>query len=154
VPVEVAGWDAPAYRSAGARVPRKATGRALLAPFDPLVWFRPRTERIFGFEYRIGIYTPAEQRTHGYYVFPFLLDGQLVGRVDLKTDRAAGVLRVPGAFAEPESAERGAAESRVAVELAGALREMAAWLGVGDVVVEGGPLAPALSRALVRADAG
>jgi uncharacterized protein len=154
VPVEVAGWDAPAYRSAGARVPRKATGRALLAPFDPLVWFRPRTERIFGFEYRIGIYTPAEQRTHGYYVFPFLLDGQLVGRVDLKTDRAAGVLRVPGAFAEPESAERGADESRVAVELAGALREMAAWLGVGDVVVEGGPLAPALSRALVRADAG
>ena len=153
-PVQVAGWDAPAYRAAGARMPRKATGRALLAPFDPLVWFRPRTERIFGFTYRIGIYTPAEQRTHGYYVFPFLLDGHLVGRVDLKTDRAAGVLRVPGAFAEPESPERGAHEARVAEELAGALRDMAGWLGVGDVVVEGGPLAPALSRALLRAEAG
>ncbi|HEY2191373.1 MAG TPA: crosslink repair DNA glycosylase YcaQ family protein [Actinomycetospora sp.] len=154
VPVEVAGWDAPAYRSAGARVPRRVTGRALLAPFDPLVWFRPRTERVFGFEYRIGIYTPAHQRTHGYYVFPFLLDGQLVGRVDLKTDRAAGVLRVPAAFAEPESVQRGADQPRVAVEMADALRDMAAWLGVGDVVVEGGPLAPALSRALARADAG
>jgi uncharacterized protein YcaQ len=152
VPVEVAGWGAPAYRWVGARVPRKVAGRALLAPFDPLVWFRPRTERIFGFTYRIGIYTPAEQRTHGYYVFPFLLDGQLVGRVDLKTDRAAGVLRVPGAFAEPECVERGADEARVAGEMAGALREMAAWLGVGEVVVEGGPLAPALSRALRRDD--
>ncbi|MCD2197215.1 winged helix DNA-binding domain-containing protein [Actinomycetospora endophytica] len=153
-PVEVKGWDAPAYRAAGARVPRKVTGRALLAPFDPLVWFRPRTERIFDFTYRIGIYTPAEQRTHGYYVFPFLLDGQLVGRVDLKTDRAAGVLRVPGAFAEPECVERGADEDHVAIEMAGALWEMAAWLGVDDVVVEGGPLAPALSRALAYPEAG
>jgi uncharacterized protein YcaQ len=154
VPVEVAGWDAPAYRWAGARVPRKVAGRALLAPFDPLVWFRPRAERIFGFTYRIGIYTPADQRTHGYYVFPFLLDGALVGRVDLKTDRAAGVLRVPAAFAEPGYVERGADEARVAAEMAGALRDMAAWLGVGDVVVEGGPLAPALSRALTRAGVG
>jgi uncharacterized protein YcaQ len=154
VPVEVAGWDAPAYRWAGARVPRKVAGRALLAPFDPLVWFRPRAERIFGFTYRIGIYTPADQRTHGYYVFPFLLDGALVGRVDLKTDRAAGVLRVPAAFAEPGYVERGADEARVAAEMAGALRDMAAWLGVGDVVVEGGPLAPALSRALRYADVG
>jgi uncharacterized protein YcaQ len=154
IPVEVAGWGAPAYRAADARLARKVTGRALLAPFDPLVWFRPRTERIFGFTYRIGIYTPAEQRTHGYYVFPFLLDGQLVGRVDLKTDRAAGVLRIPGAFAEPECVERGADEARVATEMAGALRDMAAWLGLDDVVVEGGPFAPALSRALVRAEAG
>jgi uncharacterized protein YcaQ len=154
VPVEVAGWDAPAYRWAGARVPRKVAGRALLAPFDPLVWFRPRAERIFGFTYRIGIYTPADQRTHGYYVFPFLLDGALVGRADLKTDRAAGVLRVPAAFAEPGYVERGADEARVAAEMAGALRDMAAWLGVGDVVVEGGPLAPALSRALTRAGVG
>src|SRR6195952_1629244 len=153
IPVEVAGWGAPAYRWAGARVPRKVAGRALLAPFDPLVWFRPRTERIFGFPYRIGIYTPAEQRTHGYYVFPFLLDGQLVGRVDLKADRTAGVLRVPGAFAEREWVERGADEARVAGEMAGALREMAAWLGLADVVVEGGPLAPALARALRYAHA-
>jgi uncharacterized protein len=148
VPVAVRGWDAPAYRSPTARMPRRSTGRALLAPFDPLVWFRPRTERIFGFTYRIGIYTPAHQRTHGYYVFPFLLDGQLVGRVDLKTDRAGGVLRVPAAFAEPECVERGADEGRVAVEMAGALREMAGWLGVDDVVVEGGPLAPLLSRVM------
>ncbi|MEJ2867889.1 crosslink repair DNA glycosylase YcaQ family protein [Actinomycetospora sp. OC33-EN08] len=148
--VEVAGWGAPAYRLPGLRVPRRITGRALLAPFDPLIWFRPRTERIFGFTYRIGIYTPADQRTHGYYVFPFLLDGQLVGRVDLKTDRAAGVLRVPAAFAEPECIERGAEEARVAAELAGALRDMAAWLGLDDVVVEGGPLAPQLSRALLQ----
>ena len=149
-PLEVAGWGAPAYRIPGTRVPRRITGRALLAPFDPLIWFRPRTERIFDFTYRIGIYTPAEQRTHGYYVFPFLLDGQLVGRVDLKTDRAAGVLRVPGAFAEPECTERGADTDRVATEMAGALRDMAAWLGLDDVVVEGGPLAPELSRALIR----
>jgi uncharacterized protein len=74
--------------------------------------------------------------------------------VDLKTDRAAGVLRVPGAFAEPECVERGADEARVAGEMAGALREMAAWLGVGEVVVEGGPLAPALARALRYAEVG
>lgn len=147
VPVAVDGWAAPAYRSVGARAPRRVEGRALLAPFDPLIWFRARTERLFDFHYRIEIYTPSHQRRHGYYVFPFLLDGDLAARVDLKADREAGVLRVPGAFAEDWVADDRRHETRVAAELAGALEEMAVWLGLDGVVVEGGPLAPALARA-------
>ena len=144
-PVEVQGWSAPAYRHVDARVPRRITGRALLCPFDPLIWERARTERIFDFFYRIEIYVPAPKRVHGYYVFPFLLDGELVGRVDLKADRAAGVLRVQAAYAEP-TADVG----RVAVELAGELRHMADWLELDQVdVVLKGDLAPAL-RAVVR----
>jgi uncharacterized protein YcaQ len=143
-PVEVRGWARPAYRVPGARVPRRITGRALLCPFDPLIWERRRTERIFGFRYRIEIYVPEPKREFGYYVFPFLLDGELVARVDLKADRRAGVLRVQGAFAEPE-----AGVARVAAELAGELREMAAWLGLEDVVVgERGDLADPLATAL------
>ncbi|MGE3252827.1 winged helix-turn-helix domain-containing protein [Pseudonocardia sp.] len=143
--VAVAGWRGPAYRVPGARVPRRIEGRALLSPFDPLVWERERTERIFGFRYRIEIYVPERKREYGYYVFPFLLDGELVGRVDLKADRAAGVLRVPGAFAEP-----GADGLRVVSELVGALREMAGWLGLDGVVPgERGDLAAPLARALV-----
>jgi uncharacterized protein len=143
-PVAVEGWSAPAYLAPGARLPRRVTGRALLAPFDPLIWFRARTLRLFAFHYRIGIYTPAEKRTHGYYVFPFLLDGRLVARVDLKSDRVAGVLRVLGAFAED-----GVDEPRVAAELAAELAAMAAWLGLGSVVVEGpGDHAPALAQAV------
>ena len=141
--VEVRGWRGPAYRLVGARVPRKVTGRALLCPFDPLIWERARTERLFGFRYRIEIYVPEPQRVHGYYVFPFLLDGELVARVDLKADREARVLRVQGAFAEPD-----VQVARVAAELAGELRLMASWLGLEDVAVgERGDLAPVLSRA-------
>lgn len=141
-PVRVRNWRAQAYIRVGARVPRKISGRALLCPFDPLIWERARTERLFGFRYRIEIYVPESKRVHGYYVFPFLLDGELVARVDLKADREAGLLRVPGAFAEP-----GADVPRVAAELAGELRAMATWLGLDGVAVgERGDLAPTLSR--------
>ena len=105
-PVAVRGWPQPAYRVPGIAVPRRIPGRALLCPFDPLIWERARTERIFGFRYRIEIYIPEPKREYGYYVFPFLLDGELVARVDLKADRKAGVLRVPGAFAEPGVRDR------------------------------------------------
>ena len=88
-PVSVDGWSAQAYLRAGQIVPRFDRGTALLCPFDPLIFFRPRVERMFGFHYRIEIYTPAPKRQFGYYVWPFLLDGQLVGRVDLKADRHA-----------------------------------------------------------------
>lgn len=116
----------------------------MLAPFDPLIWERGRTERIFGFRYRIEIYVPGPQREYGYYVFPFLLDDALVARVDLKADRAAGVLRVPGAFVEP-----GADVPRVAAELAAELATMAAWLELDEVVAgERGDLAAPLTAAL------
>jgi uncharacterized protein len=128
--VEVAGWSAPAYLRTGQIVPRAERGTALLCPFDPLIFFRPRVERLFGFEYRIEIYTPAPKRTFGYYVWPLLLDGRLVGRVDLKADRAAGALNVVGAFAEPGQDAAG-----VASALAGELRTMAGWLGLASVGV-------------------
>ncbi|GAY09399.1 winged helix-turn-helix domain-containing protein [Pseudonocardia sp. N23] len=143
--VTVRGWTRPAYRAPGVRVPREVVGRALLCPFDPLVWERARAERIFGFRYRIEIYVPEPKREFGYYVFPFLLDGRLVARVDLKSDRAAGTLRVKGAFAE--AGVEGADERRVAAELAAELEAMAGWLGLEKVVVgERGGLAPALDR--------
>jgi uncharacterized protein YcaQ len=143
-PVEVRGWRQPAYRVPGTPVPRRVSGRALLCPFDPLIWERARTERIFGFRYRIEIYVPEPKREYGYYVFPFLLDGELVARVDVKADRRAGVLRVPGAFAEP-----GADVTRVAAELAAELREMADWLELDGVVVgERGDLASLLASAV------
>jgi uncharacterized protein YcaQ len=129
-PVTVEGWKRPAYLHAEARRPRRIEGQALLAPFDPLIWERERTERIFGLRYRIGIYTPAEQRTHGYYVLPFLMDEALVARVDLKADRAAGLLRVLSAHAEPDAPAETA--ERLTVEL----QLMAGWLGLSRVVVE------------------
>jgi uncharacterized protein YcaQ len=144
-PVAVRGWDAPAYLWHAARRPRPIRGRALLSPFDPLVWFRPRAERLFGFRYRIEIYVPAPERVYGYYVLPFLLDEALVARVDLKSDRQARLLRVPGAFAEP-----GVDVERTAAELAGELVTVAAWLGLegGVVVGERGDLAEPLRAAL------
>ena len=140
--VDVAGWTAPAYLRAGQIVPRRDRGTALLCPFDPLIFFRPRVQRLFDFHYRIEIYTPAPKRQYGYYVWPLLIDGRLVGRVDLKAERARDALHVVGAFVEPDEKP-----SRVAAGLAGELDTMASWLGLGGVTVgERGDLAAALAE--------
>ncbi|MFY2860445.1 DNA glycosylase AlkZ-like family protein, partial [Mycobacterium sp. THU-M104] len=140
--VQVQGWSAPAYLRSGQPVPRSDRGTALLCPFDPLIFFRPRVERLFGFRYRIEIYTPPDKRTYGYYVWPLLLDGRLVARVDLKADRAAGRLRVVGAFGEPD-----VPKPRVAAALTGELESMASWLGLGGFSVSRrGDLAGELRR--------
>ncbi|MGT2424994.1 winged helix-turn-helix domain-containing protein [Amnibacterium kyonggiense] len=149
VPVRVAGWTQgggrplKAWRHADAVPPARLRAAAVLSPFDPVVWQRDRALRLFGFHYRISIYTPAPQREHGYYVLPVLVDDRLVGRVDLKSDRRGGRLLVQTAFTEASEPEA------VAERLAPVLHDAAAWQGLDAVEVVGvGDLAPALAAAL------
>ncbi len=142
--VEVDGWGAPAYRHVEARIPRSVEGTALLSPFDPLIWHRDRALRVFGLHYRIEIYVPEPKRIHGYYVLPYLLDGELVGRVDLKAHRKDGYLEARSAFVEP-----GREAGRVAARLAADLHSMAGWLGFDEVkVASKGDLAAPLRKAV------
>ncbi len=146
LPVQVEGWAKPAFLHPEAKVPRRIDACALLSPFDPVCWFRDRSERLFGFHYRIEIYTPAPKRIFGYYVLPILWGDGLVGRLDMKADRQAGVLRVHGAFAEP-----GAPRDEIAHDVAAELRAMAGWLSLDDVeVAHRGDLAPMLQGCLAR----
>ncbi len=130
-PVEVKEWDRPAFLAPDAK-PKRVETAALLSPFDSLVWRRERAERLFGFRYRIEIYTPAHKREHGYYVLPFLMGEAIGGRLDLKADRKAGKLLVKSAHAEPWFEP-----DTIAEQLAPELAAMAGWLGLDEVKIEG-----------------
>jgi uncharacterized protein YcaQ len=141
-PVTVPGWGKPAYLHKDARIPRRIDAAALLSPFDPVVWERDRALRMFGFHYRIEIYTPAHKRVYGYYTLPLLIDDQLVGRIDLKNDRQNKVLRVQSSWREDGHT--------VDVErVVPVLHEIAGWQGCESIeVVDRGALAPALAGAV------
>ena len=148
-PVTVENWKQPAYLAAGATVPKRLTPTALLSPFDPLVWHRPRTERIFDFHYRLEFYTPEPKRIFGYFVMPFLHRGRLEGRVDLKADRASGRLRVFGVFVEDGVRRADDMLGALAVEL----RRLAGWLRLSEISVEADtPAATTLRRVLTSVD--
>lgn len=140
--VSVDGWPEPAYLTADAKSPRKISGASLLSPFDPLVWFRPRAERLFGFEYRIEIYVPEPKRRWGYYVLPFRQGDELTARVDLKADRKQSRLLVQHAHLE-----FGADRERTAHALAGELRSLAEWLELEEIQTK---KASAFEKALAR----
>jgi uncharacterized protein YcaQ len=142
-PVKVQGWGRAAYLVPETKIPRRIGAHALLSPFDNLIWFRDRAERLFDIKVRLEIYTPAHKRSHGYYVLPFLQGETITARVDLKADRQAGVLRVQPSHAEPE------ADGETPAALATELKRMAGWLGLGEVVVvPKGDLAERLRQAL------
>ncbi|HEX8470702.1 MAG TPA: winged helix-turn-helix domain-containing protein [Brevundimonas sp.] len=143
IPVTVQGWNKPAFLDPAARKPRRIEAAALLSPFDNLIWFRERTERLFGVRIRLEIYTPAHKREHGYYVLPLLQNEAITARVDLKSDRKGGALLVQAAWREPD------ADAETPRILAEQLRSMAGWLGLERVEVAGrGDLAAALDEAL------
>lgn len=141
-PVVVDGWGPPAWLHRDARLPRRIDAAALLSPFDPVVWERDRALRMFGFHYRIEIYTPAPKRIFGYYTLPLLMDDAIVGRIDLKSDRQAKVLRVQSAWQEP-------GHDVDLDRLVGLLQRTAVWQGLERIEVTGrGDLAPRVARAL------